>query len=133
MTMTLQITLLYAGLLGLLLVVMSFNVLHHWARTSATGQTGDQAMRRAERVMASFVEYVPITLVLMVLIELKGAPPAIVHGLGLCLVLSRVLHAFGSNDVPGSGTLRFLGTQLAFFAIAMASLTCVFFYFLMHA
>ena len=126
--MLIQITLLYAGILGFLLVALSFNVMYHWVRVTGGGHETDQSMRRAERVLSSFVEYVPMALILLLLIELKGAPALILHGLGLMLVASRLLHAYGSNQMVGAGLLRFIGTQLTFVMMMIASLACVYYF-----
>ncbi len=126
--MLIQITLLYAGILGFLLVALSFNVMKHWVRVTGKGIEMDQDMRRAERVMSSFVEYVPLALILMLLVELKGAPANVLHGLGLMLITSRIMHAYGSNQMMGAGLLRFFGTQLTFIMMMIASLACIYFY-----
>lgn len=126
--MLIQTTLIYAGLLGLLLVILSFNVMNNWVRVTGEGRETDRDMRRAERILSSFVEYVPVGLILLVLIELKGAPPIVLHGLGSCLVAARVLHAYGSNPIKGAGLMRFLGSQLTFLMLAVASLACVFYF-----
>ncbi len=106
--MLVHVTLVYAGILGLLLVILSFNVMQNWVRMTGEGRTSDRTMRRAERLLSSFVEYVPIGLVLLTLIELKGAPTPILHALGSMLVVARILHAYGSNEMPGAGLLRFM-------------------------
>ena len=85
--MLIHVTLVYAGILGLLLVILSFNVMQSWVRMSGEGRTSDRTMRRAERLLSSFVEYVPLGLILLTLIELKGAPYLILHALGLMLVM----------------------------------------------
>lgn len=126
--MLIEITLLYAGILGLLLVILSFNVMQNWMRVTALGQQTDREMRRAERVLSSFVEYVPMALLLLTLIELRGTPPLILHMLGITLVVARVMHAYGSNDMKGSGLLRFLGAQLTFLTLAVSGFACVFYY-----
>jgi uncharacterized membrane protein YecN with MAPEG domain len=126
--MQIQISLIYAGLLGLLLVILSFNVMQNWVRVTGEGRETDRAMRRAERVLGSFVEYVPLSLIMLILIELKGAPPAILHSLGGTLVGARLMHAFGSNPIKGATVLRFLGTQLTFLMLAVASLACIWYY-----
>jgi uncharacterized membrane protein YecN with MAPEG domain len=127
--MIIQTTIIYAGLLGLLLLVLSFNVMYNWVRVTGKGQATDRDMRRAERVLSSFVEYVPIGLILLTLIELRGAPPFIIHALGTTLVVARLLHAYGSNPIKGSGFMRFLGSQLTFLMVAIASLACVYYFF----
>jgi uncharacterized protein len=126
--MHLHITLIYAGLAGLLLVVLSFNVMQNWVRVTGQGRESDRAMRRAERLLSSFVEYVPLGLILLVLLEIKGTQTLILHGLGGALVVGRVLHATGSNDIPGAGGLRFVGSQLTFLMLAVASMGCLYYF-----
>lgn len=128
--MLIKTTLLYAGLLGLLLVLLSFNIMQNWMRVTGHGQETDRDMRRAERLLSSFVEYVPMALILMALIELKGTPAIILHILGIVLVSARVLHAYGSNDIPGSGLLRFIGAQLTFLMLTVSSMACVYYFVL---
>jgi len=126
--MLIQTTLIYAGLLGLLLVVLSFNVMQNWVRVTGAGDETDRDMRRAERILASFIEYVPLALILLVLIELKGAPMIVLHALGGTLVAARLMHAYGSNPFRGAGLMRFLGAQLTFIMLAAASMACIFYY-----
>ena len=126
--MLVHVTLVYAGILGLLLVILSFNVMQNWVRMTGEGHNSDRTMRRAERLLSSFVEYVPLGLILLTLIELKGAPYSIIHALGFMLVSGRVLHAYGSNEVPGAGLMRFIGSQLTFLMLAVASMACLFYF-----
>jgi uncharacterized membrane protein YecN with MAPEG domain len=126
--MSLHITLLYAGFAGLLLVVLSFNVMQNWVRVTGHGQESDRAMRRAERLLSSFVEYVPLGLVLLGLIEEKKADDLILHALGMTLILGRIVHATGSNDILGAGLLRFIGAQMTFLMLAVASMACLYYY-----
>lgn len=126
--MAIQISLFYAGILGMLMVALSFNVMQNWVRVTGAGQETDQQMRRAEKVLASFVEYVPLALLLLLFVELKGAPQAMLHVLGAMLVVARVLHAFGSNQIPMAGLLRFAGAQLTFIMVTICSLACIYSY-----
>jgi len=123
-----HITLLYAGLLGLLLVVLSFNMMKCWVHTTGLGQQSDLDLRRAEALLSSFTDYVPIILLLMGLIESRGAPDIVLHGLGGVLVIARLLHAFGSNRVAGAAGLRFLGAQLTYLVLTVASFGCLYAY-----
>jgi uncharacterized membrane protein YecN with MAPEG domain len=111
-----------------LLVILSFNVMQNWMRVTGKGLQTDRDMRRAERVLSSFVEYVPLALILLTLIELKGSPAFVIHILGGVLVAARVLHAFGSNDFAGAGLMRFLGAQLTFLVVTVSSMACIFYY-----
>lgn len=124
--MVVKITLLYAGLLGLVLTVLSFNVMYHWVRVTGAGQESDQTLRRAEKVLAHFIEYVPLSLILFALLEGRGTPPLVMHCLGGGLVVARVAHAFGSNEMTGANLLRFVGSQLTFLVLLVASLACIY-------
>ena len=126
--MPVHATLIYAGLAGLLLVILSFNVMQNWVRATGEGHSTDRALRRAERALSSYVEYVPLGLILLAFVELKSANPTVVHGLGIALIAGRALHAYGSNDMPAAGFLRFAGAQLTFLMLAVASMACLYFY-----
>lgn len=78
-----RIVLLYAGLLALLFVVLSLRTLLMRRRLRiAVGDGGNPALLRAMRVHANSAEYVPLTLLLIALVESAGARPLYVHGLG---------------------------------------------------
>ena len=124
--MAIKISLFYAGMLGLLLTALSFNVMYHWVRVTGKGRESDLVMRRAERVLASFVEYAPMTIILLALIELRGAPVFAVHLLGALAVVARVLHAVGSNQIKGAGLMRFMGAQLTFLVVMVLSFACIY-------
>jgi uncharacterized membrane protein YecN with MAPEG domain len=42
-----------------------------------------------------FTEHVPLALILLVIIELNGAPRALLHTLGVVLIAARIAHPFG--------------------------------------
>ncbi len=125
-----HITMLYAGILGLLLVVLAFNLNKNWVRASGTGHESDQGLRRAEGILVSFADYVPMTLVLIGVIEANGAPSAAIHLMGITLVTARIMHAIGSNFFRGSGVCRFLGAQLTYLVVTVASMACLYYYVL---
>jgi uncharacterized membrane protein YecN with MAPEG domain len=126
--MLIHVSLIYAGLLGFLLVILSFNVLQNWVRATSQGHLADRGMRRAERILSSFVEQAPFALILLIVLELKGAPIIILHGLGSTLVIARILHAYGSNDIPGANLLRFVGAQLTFLVLTVSSMACLYYF-----
>jgi hypothetical protein len=105
------VSFLYAGLLGLLLIVLSTQVVVARRRFRVRlGAGTEEGMQQAVRVQANFVEYVPFAVLLLVLAELTGLPGPAVHGAGLLLVASRVLHAVGLARSPGVSFGRFYGT-----------------------
>lgn len=119
-----RITALYAALLALLFLALSFAVIRQRYRTRVAIGTGrDPGLERAMRVHANFAEYAPFALLLMLLAELLGAASWWVHGLGLALVAGRVLHAYGVSQTSERLQFRQAGMVLTFGAIAAAAIT----------
>lgn len=120
------ITMLYAGLLALVLLVLSVRTIQARASTKVyMGDGGNELMLRRMRGMANFVEYVPMVLIMMGLLEMKLVAPWLVHTIGATLLVARVLHgytfAFATHFPPG----RFLGAVLTQAALAVAALLCL--------
>ncbi|NNC55212.1 MAG: hypothetical protein HKO07_05785, partial [Pseudomonadales bacterium] len=57
--MLMQITLLYAGLLSILLLVLSYRVVQIRRQGIALGDGGDLTLQRRIRAHGNFTEYVP--------------------------------------------------------------------------
>jgi uncharacterized membrane protein YecN with MAPEG domain len=85
------------------------------------GTGTEEGMQQAVRVQANFVEYVPFAVLLLVLAELTGLPGPAVHGAGLLLLASRVLHAVGLSRSPGVSFGRFYGTAGTWLTIVALS------------
>ena len=114
---------LYAGLLGLLLLALSVQVVRaRWRYRVRLGDGTEEGMQQAIRVQANFTEYVPFAVLLLVLAEIAGLPTIAVHGAGLLLVASRVLHAVGLSRSPGRTFGRFYGTAGTWLVILVLSL-----------
>jgi uncharacterized membrane protein YecN with MAPEG domain len=105
------VSFLYAGLLGLLLIALSVQVVRARRRFRVGLGTGtEDGLHQAVRVQANFTEYVPYAVLLLVLAEITGLPAAAVHGAGVLLVVSRVLHAVGLSGSPGRSFGRLYGS-----------------------
>lgn len=118
-----SVTLLFASLHALLLMVLVVPIVLHRRRARiGIGDGGDALLARRMRVQANFVEYVPMGLVLLALLELAGLPAAWIWALGSTLLAGRVLHAVGLAGSAGVSRGRFLGTLLTWIVIvAMAA------------
>ncbi len=78
-----HITLIYAGLLGLLFLLLSFWVVKRRAQFKVMiGEGEAPEMRAAIRAHGNFAEYVPLTLLLMALCELAGVGAFWLHAGG---------------------------------------------------
>jgi len=111
-----QVTVVYAGILGLLAVLLANLVLYVRLRGKSEPAWRAQATLR---VQANFVENVPLALVLMLLLELAGAEQIALHVLGTALVLCRVLHAWGMSRNEGANYPRLIGAQGTFLLLAV--------------
>lgn len=119
----LPITTGYAALLALLLLVLSMRVVDGRRRFGVNLGDGDNAaMTRRIRAHANFVEYVPLLLILLALLEAAQLPAWLLHAFGTTLLGSRLLHgyalAFTEHWMPG----RFIGTLLSFILLAVMAL-----------
>jgi len=121
------VSFLYAGLLGLMLIALSVQVVMARRRYKVRlGSGTDDAMQQAVRVQANFTEYVPIAVLLLVFSEITGMPSAAVHGAGILLLASRVIHAWGLTQSPGVSFGRFYGTAGTWLTIVGLSLWLVY-------
>ncbi|MGH6931676.1 MAG: MAPEG family protein [Dongiaceae bacterium] len=116
------VTPLYAALLALFFMFLSFRVIG--LRRSAgigLGDGGNSVLFRRQRAHGNFAEYVPLALLLMALAELQGLPAWKLHAIGLLLVAGRPLHAFGVSREPEVIRLRAIGMILTFGALLAGS------------
>lgn len=73
------------------------------------GDGGDDRLVRRMRAQLNFAEYVPLTLILLGLVELGAGSSIWLWGVGAAIVLGRILHAFGMD---GWGLGRRIGIAL---------------------
>lgn len=117
------VTSLYAGLLGLMLLALSFRVsLVRRAAGTPFGPGEDPRLHRAIRAQGNFIEYAPLTLLLLLLLEAGGAAPGLLHLLGGMTTGGRVLHALGISPVRERLILRQMGMLLSWGALGIAAL-----------
>jgi len=118
--MSSTITALYAGLLGILYIVLGGLVVAQRRRARiGIGTGGDSALERSVRVHGNFAEYAPLFLLLLLVAELGGGAPWLLHVLGAAFVLARIGHAFGLSLSSGTSAGRFLGTLVSWVAIVV--------------
>lgn len=115
-------TLIYAGLLGLLSVLLANHVLYARLRVRTLPQWQPPA---AERVQANFVENVPMALLLLYLVEVAGAPLPFVHCCGVALVVLRLLHAWGLARNAGANYPRLIGAQGTFVLMSVLAMSAL--------
>ncbi len=115
------ITPLYAALAAIVLIVLSVRVIGvRRSRQLAIGDGADDDMARRIRAQGNFTEYTPLALMLILLLELGGAPAWQLHLLGVALILGRSVHAWSLTARSTNG--RVAGMTLTFFVLTAAAL-----------
>jgi uncharacterized membrane protein YecN with MAPEG domain len=113
-----MVTALYAGLIALLYLFLSYNVvLARRSQRVSVGDGGDKLVRKRMRTHANCAEYAPIGLILLMLVEMQGMPLWLVHVFGLILLAGRLAHAYGFGSTPQIVPLRKLGMYLTLLMI----------------
>jgi uncharacterized membrane protein YecN with MAPEG domain len=125
-----MITPLYAALLIALLLVLSVRVITQRRKLKAPlGDGDDYPLKQRMRAHGNFVEYTPLFLIGLGLVESGGFPAYGLHLLGAAFLLGRVLHAYGISHAERyqDGTLyhlnyRVYGMVLTLIVLAVISL-----------
>jgi len=126
-------TALYAALLALFYIVMSFKVVGKRRQYQiGIGSNGEMALERAIRVHGNFAEYVPFALLLMFLAEYSGLAALYIHILGVALIIGRFSHAWGVRQVKEPMRFRVFGMVLTFSVMLLSALAIFVLYFLRH-
>lgn len=86
----------YASLCGLLMAWLALQVIKvRRANKVKLGDGGNFELQSAIRAHGNFVEYMPITIILLFLLEYNGVSAIVVHILGATFIYGRWLHAQG--------------------------------------
>jgi uncharacterized membrane protein YecN with MAPEG domain len=119
-------TALYAGLIGLLLLVLAAMVSRLRRKHGiGLGDGDNRDLRRAIRAHGNAVEWGVLSILLLLVTELIRAPATLVHGAGIAIVAGRLLHAFGLSTSAGYSFGRFTGSALSWGAVAVLAVYLV--------
>ncbi len=89
-------TSIYAGLSGLLLAFLALQAIKaRRANKVKLGDGGVFALQSAVRAHGNFAEYMPITIIMLFLLEYNGAPAWMIHVIGTTFLVGRWIHAQG--------------------------------------
>ncbi len=117
-----MITGIYAGICGLLLVVLYVRISQRRLATKiGVGSGGDAELEQRVRAHGNLVESAPFALVLLYLIEQTEIGSIYVHALGATFIAARVAHAQGMSTTTGRSAGRFygsLGTVILLFVMS---------------
>ncbi|MEM7502857.1 MAG: MAPEG family protein [Pseudomonadota bacterium] len=126
--MQVPITALYAGVLALFAFYLSARAGRFRGKAGVSilyGDPIDWTLAERVRTHQNFLEYVPIILVLMGLIELNSGSSTFLYAVGSLLVIARIAHAVGLKHDNMAHKGRFIGaagTALIMIASAVYSI-----------
>lgn len=116
---TLPVTCLVAGIFALMLIPLSVQVSQRRGKLQVVfGDAGDETLRRRIRAHGNFIEYAPLAVIVLGLIEAHGGPQRLVWALAGGFMLGRVLHAAGMlfTSTPPLRAAAMLFNHLSFLA-----------------
>jgi len=94
--LSLPVTSIIAAIAGLMLVILGMNAGLRRSKTNINlGTDGDEVLLRRVRAHGNFIEYTPIALILLALVEIDGTASTQLWIIGGLLLVGRALHAIG--------------------------------------
>ncbi len=117
---------IYIGIVGLLAIYLSFKVsLKRLKHKVSTGDGDNSHLFKSIRVHANYIENAPLAMILLLVIELQGAPTWMVHLLGLAFVFGRILHVYGLGSHPQIPMARTAGSSVTLIYLLVTSVGVV--------
>ncbi|MDR3498327.1 MAG: MAPEG family protein [Parvibaculum sp.] len=126
---SLEIVGVYVGLNLLINLFLAYRVSANRVRSNVmTGTGDDDGLYNANRAHVTNVEYTPIILIGLVALHLLSGSIYVIHFVGICLTVGRILHAVGlSQSAKTSTPPRLIGTVLTWVAQLAAGVACLYY------
>ena len=119
---------IYAGLLAVLFFWLSLRVSLIRLKGPAPDDAAATRLRRAVRAQGNASEYIPLGLIMLLMLDLQGAPFWLVHVFGLALVAGRVGH-FVSFTLKKARLLTQVSIVLTYAMICFSGLFVLYYAF----
>jgi len=111
----------YTSLLSVLFIVLSVRTLLLRRKLQvAVGDGGHRILQRAIRAHSNFIEYVPLSILLIFFAQGVTRNSIWTHVLCVTLLLGRILHAYGVSQVKEKFIFRISGIAFTFTVMAVA-------------
>jgi uncharacterized protein len=115
-----MISALYGAILGLLICWLALKVVSVRRKHKVLYADGGIAeLQIARTAHSNATEYIPISLLLLLILEYSTAYGVLVHFMGVCIVAGRIIHCWGI--LTETLRLRALGMQFTLFSIIALS------------
>ncbi|MGY8662527.1 MAPEG family protein [Bradyrhizobium sp. UFLA05-109] len=116
----LPITSIFAAAFAVSLVALSFPISLRRAKVGQmVGDSTDETLLRRIRAQGNFIEYVPLGVISLGLVEAHAAPTWAVVAIGAALALGRLLHLIGM--LGGLAPVRGFGMLFTYAALVFAA------------
>ncbi|QPF82554.1 MAPEG family protein [Bradyrhizobium genosp. L] len=116
----LPITSIFVATFAVALVALSFPISLRRAKVGKmVGDSADETLRRRIRAQGNFIEYVPLGVISLCLVEAQVAPAWMVVAIGTTLALGRLLHAIGM--LRGLEAVRGFGMLFTYAALLVSA------------
>lgn len=120
------ITAFWAGLIGLLGLVLAVNVVRFRQKFRVgLGDGGHAPLERAVRVFGNYAEYAALCVVMVALLEMAGGARWLVHACGAALFVGRAAHAWGLAGSAGESPGRMVGMVCTWGVLLVAGVMLV--------
>jgi uncharacterized membrane protein YecN with MAPEG domain len=125
-----MITSFYTALSAIILIFLSIKIIQNRrASKIALGNQGDDFLHRKIRAHGNFIEYTPIFLIMLLLVEMAGLNKYFVHFFGIIFMVGRITHVYGIMiaEVRAKNFLfRQAGMFCTFFCLSSLALILLF-------
>jgi uncharacterized membrane protein YecN with MAPEG domain len=126
---SLEIIGVYIGLNLLINLFLAYRVSANRVRSNVmTGTGDDDGLYNANRAHVTNVEYTPIILIGLIALHLLSGSIYVIHFVGICLTVGRIMHAIGlTQSAKTSTTPRLIGTVLTWIGQLVAGIACLYY------
>ncbi|MGB5279441.1 MAG: MAPEG family protein [Gammaproteobacteria bacterium] len=111
-----MISVIYAVISVVLIIYLSFEVIKTRRKHQiSVGDGNNEELQTAQGAQSNAIEYIPISLLLLLYLEYNGASNWIIHLAGITLIIGRIVHAHGL--LKRSLSRRVLGMQITIYVL----------------
>jgi len=121
-----RITGLYVALAVILVIVLSVRVVaRRFHSRIGMGDGDDIELRKRVRAHGNAIEYLPLGLLALLLLDLDGTTPVLLHACGISFLIARVVHAIGLSRKTGTSPERFFGTTVTLLTLLVMAVLLI--------
>ena len=125
-----MITSFYTAISAIILIFLSIKIIQNRRSSKISiGDEGNDFLQRKIRAHGNFIEYTPIFLIMLILVEMAGLNKYFIHFFGIIFMVGRASHAYGIMiaEVRAKNFLfRQAGMFCTFFCLSSLALILLF-------